>query len=142
MPRWPEKKYDKNRHGCYLLRYHLILVTKFRHPVLIDQVKEDLVRYIHATMEDKWGCKIIAVNTDKDHVHVLFSASPQIQLSTLVNNLKTVTSRLLRKNHKDYLSQYYWKPLFWSDSYFIGSIGDTTEEIVQAYIESQGQKKE
>ena len=141
MPRWPEKKYDKNRHSCYILRYHLILVTKFRHPVLTDAVAEDLKELLHSIMEIKWGCRIIAVNTDGDHVHILFSSKPQVPLSVLVNNVKTVTSRELRKRHEEFLKKYYWKKLFWSDSYFIGCVSDTTEEIVSLYIESQGTKK-
>ena len=141
MPRWPERKYDKNRHSCYLLRYHLILVTKYRHPVLTGAIREDLLKLVHNIVENKWGCPIIAVNTEMDHIHVLFSAAPQVQLSVLVNNLKTVSSREIRKHHSEELKPYYWKPYFWSDSYFIGSVGDTTEEIVSAYIEEQGREK-
>lgn len=53
------------------------------------------------------------------------------------NNYKTVTSRLIRKNFSEQLKQYYWKPYFWSDSYFVCSVSDRTESAVKSYIDSQ-----
>lgn len=130
--------YKTNRHACYKLDYHLVVVTRYRHPVLVNEVKKDLIAITHELFENSWGCEIYAVNTDTDHVHVLFSAPPQTRLSDLINNYKTVTSRLLRKKHAGFLAQYYWKPVFWSRSYYIGAVSDTTEEVVKLYIETQG----
>ena len=60
----------------------------------------------------------------------------------LINNYKTVTSRLIRKKYLTYLKQFYYtNKLFWSDSYYIGSISDTTEDIVKRYINNQGKSK-
>jgi putative transposase len=61
-------------------------------------------------------------------------------LSTFINNLKTVTSRLIRKKYKDYLSKYYWKPVFWSRSYCIITTGGASIETIRKYIQSQGQE--
>ena len=76
-----------------------------------------------------------------DHVHILFETSPQTQLSKLINNYKTVTSRLLRKEFSDTLEPYYWEPHFWSDTYFISSVSDTSEAVIRKYIQDQGKKK-
>ncbi|MBQ6520242.1 MAG: IS200/IS605 family transposase [Anaerolineaceae bacterium] len=130
----------KNRHSCYLLEYHLVVATKFRHPVLVGVVSKELRDIIYDLFENRWNTTVRAENTDLDHVHILFSAPPQVQLSKLVNNFKTVSSRLLRKHHENFLKKYYWKPLFWSDSYFIGAVSDVTDEIVRVYIENQGKK--
>lgn len=81
------------------------------------------------------------MNTDIDHIHILFSVPPTVQLSKLVDNYKNVSSMLLRKHHAVFLSNYYWKAIFWSDSYFIGAVSDVTDEPVKIYIESQGTKK-
>ena len=130
--------YYANRHSCFLLQYHLVVVTKFRHPVLEDKLKSRLLELTDFLFSDKWGCNILEVNTDKDHIHVLFEAPPQIQLSALVNNYKTVTSRYLRKEFSEFLASYYWKPYFWSDSYFIGTVSETSASVVSQYIQSQG----
>lgn len=74
---------------------------------------------------------------DEGHIHILFEAPPQVQLSKLANNYKTVTSRLIRKNFSEQLKPYYWKPYFWSDSYFVCSVSDRTESAVKSYIDSQ-----
>ena len=134
--------YSKNRHSCYLLKYHLVVVTKYRHPVLDDKVSNRLYEIIRELMDD-WKCTPISAKTDpktRDHVHVLFEAPPQVQLSKFVNNFKTVTGRLLRKEFSEELAKWYWKPVFWSRSYFIGCVSDVTEEIIQNYIVSQGSK--
>ena len=125
-----------NRHSCYLLEYHLVVVTKYRHPVLKGAIKVYLLDQTK-TIFDSWHCTIKAVNTDLDHIHILFEAPPQVQLSKLANNYKTVTSRLIRKNFSEQLKQYYWKPYFWSDSYFVCSVSDRTESAVKSYIDSQ-----
>lgn len=89
-------------------------------------------------IEDYWKCGIHEINTDKDHIHILFESKPQVQLSKLVNNYKTVTSRCLRKEFAEELKPYYWKPYFWSDSYFICSVSDRSHAAVEAYIKDQG----
>ncbi|MBO6308480.1 MAG: IS200/IS605 family transposase [Oribacterium sp.] len=131
-------QYRKNRHSCYSLEYHLVLVTKYRHPVITDDLKNRLIDITYSVIEKDWGCIISSVNTDKDHIHVLFEAKPQTQLSKLVNNYKTVSSRLLRKEFADFLKPYYWKPYFWSDSYFICTVSDRTHAMVKRYIRDQG----
>lgn len=133
-----ESLYRTNRHSCYLLEYHLVVVTKYRHPVLTGKLKDRLLELSFNVIEDYWKCRILEISTDNDHIHILFESKPQVQLSKLVNNYKTVTSRILRKEFADELSPYYWKPYFWSDSYFIGCVSDRTREAVRFYIQNQG----
>jgi len=131
-----------NRHSCYKLEYHLVVVTEYRKKLINDEIKQLLIEKTKYLFEEKWGCEIININTDKDHVHVLFSAPPQICLSHLINNYKTVTSRLIRKEYSDYLKQFYYdNKIFWTASYYIGSISDTTEDVVNNYIDNQGKTK-
>ena len=102
-----ESLYRTNRHSCYLLEYHLVVVTKYRHPVLTGKLKDRLLELSFNVIEDYWKCRILEISTDKDHIHILFESKPQVQLSKLVNNYKTVTSRILRKEFADELSPYY-----------------------------------
>lgn len=134
------EKYKRNRHAVYLLQYHLVVVTKYRHPILTGEIANRLIEISHDVIDNCWHCQILEINTDKDHVHILFEASPQTQLSKLINNYKTVTSRLLRKEFAQRLAKYYRKPLLWSDTYFISSVSDTSEQMIRNYIQQQGQK--
>ena len=129
--------YRRNRHSCYLLEYRLVVVTKYRHPVITGQIKTRLIELSKQIIEEYWECKISAINTDKDHIHIMFEAKPQIQLSKLINNFKTVTSRRIRKEFTDELKPFYWKPYFWSDSYFVCTVSDRSRDIVEKYIVNQ-----
>ena len=133
--------YYTNRHAVYLLQYHLVVVTKYRHKVINNELKDRLIEISYSIIESDWKSKIISINTDEDHVHILFETSPQTQLSKLINNYKTVTSRLIRKEFSKQLEQYYWKTYFWSDTYFISSVSDTSEAMIKRYIEKQGNRK-
>jgi REP-associated tyrosine transposase len=131
---------QKNRHSIYDLEYHLVVVTKYRHPVIADSLKERLIELSYDLFIAKWNLKIIEMNSDMDHIHILFEGSPQVQLSKLVNNYKTVTSRLIRKEFVESLKPYYWKPYFWSSSYFICTVSDRSHEQVKRYILDQSVK--
>ena len=133
--------YYTNRHAVYLLQYHLVVVTKYRHKVINNDLKDRLIEISYSIIESDWKSKIISINTDEDYIHILFETSPQTQLSKLINNYKTVTSRLIRKEFSKQLEQYYWKTYFWSDTYFISSVSDTSEAMIKRYIEKQGNRK-
>ena len=133
-------EYHKNRHAIYKLQYNLVVVTKYRHPVLTGELSNRLIQISHKVIEDDWKCQILEINTDQDHVNLLFEASPQTQLSKLVNNYKTVTSRLLRKEFSSALEKYDWNDPFWSDSYFLNTVSETADEAVRIYIQEQGKR--
>ena len=69
--------------------------------------------------------------------YIAFEAYPQIQLSKLVNNFKTVSSRYIQKEFKEYLKPFYWEPYFWSPSYCLLTVGGSTIEIIKEYISNQ-----
>lgn len=89
----------------------------------------------------KQGLNIMELNCSEDHIHILFEAVPQMNLSNFVNAYKTASSRMVRKNFENELKQYYWKPYFWSLSYFIGSVSENTLEAVKKYIQNQELQK-
>jgi len=130
-------QFNKNRHAVYKLQYHLIIVTKYRHPVINKEINKQLKEIAYNIFENKWNCKILEIETEKDHIHIAFEANPQTQLSKLINNFKTVSSRLIRKEFKEHIQKYYWKNFFWSPSYCILSVGGAPIEIIKQYIQNQ-----
>ena len=88
----------------------------------------------------RWPCKIFEINTSDDHIHILLKVPPQVQLSKLVNNYKTVTSRVIRKEFSSLLSMHYWKPYFWSSSYFIATVSERAHAAVATYVNAQGEQ--
>ena len=131
--------YYKNRHSCFLLQYHLVLVTKYRKPVICGGLEEELERYLLQYFKDR-DLEVQAMECMPDHVHILFDAKPNMNLAEFVNALKSASSRRMRKLFATELDHYYWKPYFWSLSYFIGSVIDRTEKTVKNYIQNQKDK--
>lgn len=126
----------RNRHSVYKLTYHLVVVTKYRHKCIS---KEMLTRLneIASNLFSTVGCEIIEFNGEEDHIHILFEAPPQIQLSKLINSFKTVSSRYIRKEFAQHLSKFYWKPYFWNRSYLVFTTGGAPIDIIRKYIEEQ-----
>ena len=127
---------NRNRHSVYKLTYHLVVVTKYRHKCINKAMMERL-KEIATNLLASSDCEVIEFNGEEDHIHILFDAPPQIQLSKLINSFKTVSSRYIRKEFEEHLSKYYWKPYFWNRSYLILSTGGAPIEIIKKYIEEQ-----
>lgn len=133
--------YRTNRHSCYDLEYHLVVVTKYGHPVIDGAFKDRLTELTYRIFEENFQCYVNEVNTDKDHIHILFEAPPQVALSSLVCSYKTVTARLLRKEFAEYLAPFYWKPYLWNRSYFVCTVSERSHELITEYIRNQGNKE-
>ena len=79
------------------------------------------------------------METDKDHIHYMIETKPNINLSNLVKVIKSYTTYHIWKKYEMYLKKYFWKEkTFWTDGYFICSIGNVSEETLKKYIENQG----
>lgn len=132
--------YKRNRHALYKLTYHLVVVTKYRHKCINEDIMKRL-KEIANNLFSKWNCEIIEMSGEEDHIHILFEAPPQINLANTINSFKTVTSRYIRKEFESHLKNYYWKPVFWSRSYMILTTGGAPLEVIKKYIEEQGKEK-
>lgn len=130
------QSYYTNRHSCFLLQYHLVLVTKFRKPVLVGRIKESVYQTIRTVCEER-GYHILELNGEADHVHLLFEAGPELTPLDFVNVVKTKTARFARRDCPEELSKWYWKPLFWTDSYFITTVSEQSLSVVKEYIKNQ-----
>jgi putative transposase len=80
--------------------------------------------------------ELVEMNGEADHVHLFVLYPPKTSVSKLVNSLKGVSSRLLKKHHPELL-KLYWKGILWSPSYFAASCGGAPISIIRQYIEQQ-----
>jgi putative transposase len=133
-----EKQPLKQLYHCvFRLQYHLVIVTKYRRKCITAPMLERLEEITRSTVA-KWGGEVLEFNGETDHVHILLELTPRIAPSSLVNNLKTVTSRLIRKEFAAHLQKFYWrKPVFWSRSYCIITVGGAPLTVLKQYIEGQ-----
>lgn len=116
--------------------HHLVVATKYRHPVMDGRIRERLLEMTGEIFR-KWKCNVISAEDSQDHLHVYFSAPPQVRLSDLVNNYKTVRTRLIRKEVALELAPCCWKHFFWSRSYFLSTVSEVDDRTIRNHIENQ-----
>lgn len=125
----------RGRHCVFKMHVHLVFVAKYRRRVF----DPDAIERLHAIFTNvcsDFEADLIEVDGENDHVHLLVEYPPKVAVSTLVNSLKGVSSRLLRKERPD-LQRHYWKSALWSPSYFASSCGGAPISIVRQYIQQQ-----
>jgi putative transposase len=132
-----EKQSFKTLYHCtFNLKYHLIIVTKYRRKCITKLMLQRL-QEIFEQLCIKWECELLEFNGEAYHLHLLIGLNPKVTPSVFVNNIKTVSSRLIRKEFVHYLKKYYWKPVFWSRSYCILSCGEAPLSVLKQYINNQ-----
>jgi putative transposase len=123
------------RHCVFALHVHLIFVTKYRRKVFdgdaIDRLKAHFLRVC-----GDFESRLVEMNGEADHVHLLVEYPPKVSVSSLVRSLKGVSSRMLRQERPDVV-QHYWKEMLWSPSYFAASCGGAPLSIIKQYVEDQ-----
>jgi putative transposase len=125
-------------HSVFRLHYHLVVVTKYRRQVLTKLMLEEL-HQIFSRLCESWGGSLTEFSGGADHVHLLFEGHPNMEIAKFVNNLKTVSSRLLRRDFASYLEKFYSKSVLWSGSYCVLSTGGAPLEVIRQYIQGQTQ---
>ena len=126
-----------HRKTCvYSIGYHLVFCTKYRRKVLTPEIDTQLKQIIMDTAADK-GFEVATIETDLDHVHLFISAPPHLAISALVKFIKGISARklLLLEPLKKKMGSHLWNP-----SYYVGTVGDMSADVVRKYIDNQKQK--
>ena len=131
-----ETDYRRGRHCVFAIHAHLVFVTKYRRGVFRQEHLDSLHRILADVCKD-FDAELIEFNGERDHVHLLINYPPKVALSALVNGLKGVSSRLLRKEFGDFHPWLKRRGVLWSPSYFAASCGGAPIEILRQYIEQQ-----
>lgn len=126
-----------NNHSVFILHYHLILVVKYRRKVITDEISRKLGIEFEKVCKN-YNIRLEDWNHDIDHVHILFNANPNTNISKFINAYKSASSRIIKKEFPE-IKQQLWKQNFWSTSFCLISTGGATIEVIKKYIESQGE---
>lgn len=125
-------------HITFRLFYHVILSVKYRHDVLSVEMQSRLQQHL-TTLVVKWGCEVMEFGAEADHVHLLVDAHPNLNLSSFIKNLKSVSSRKMRQEFEEELQKRLWGGEFWSDGSTVISVGSRAAlESLIPYIQNQG----
>lgn len=131
-------KLDNNNHSVFSMYYHLILVVKYRRKVFDDTIS-DYAKSIFEKIAPSYNITLLEWNHDVDHVHIMFKAQPNSELSKFINAYKSASSRLIKRDHPEVRNKL-WKEYFWSQSFCLLTTGEAPIEVIRKYIETQGER--
>lgn len=129
---------DNNNHSVFSLNYHLVLVVKYRRKVIDDTISSRL-KEIFERISQSYNISVVEWNHDIDHIHILFKAEPNSELSKFINAYKSASSRLIKKEFSQ-IKTKLWTEYFWSRSFCLITTGGANIETIKKYIQSQGLK--
>ena len=118
------------------MHVHLVFVTKYRRPVFTKAILTELKKVFLSVCSD-FEANLVEFEGENDHVHLLVEYPPKVTVSKLVNSLKGVSSRHLRKKSYPSIQKALWGNHFWSPSYFAGACGGAPLSAIREYIEQQ-----
>ena len=128
---------QSKNHATFLLLYHVIFVCKYRKKLLVSY--GSAVKKLFEEIAARSDFSFEALEVDQDHIHCLVKSEPRISPLTIVRRLKQESTTQLWQRYEKELKKHFWKErTLWSDGYFCCTIGNTSQETIRQYIESQG----
>jgi putative transposase len=124
------------RHCVFMMHAHLVFVTKYRRAVFSKRILDELKNIFDSVCID-FESELVEFDGEKDHVHLLINYPPKISVASLVNSLKGVSSRLIRKKNYSEVKKLLWKNALWSPSYFAATCGGAPISVLKQYIRNQ-----
>lgn len=122
--------------GCvYNVYYHFVWSTKYRRNVLVGSVAEDL-HWLHEMIAEQKGISLVDQEIMPDHVHIFVNAHPIFAPANIVKIFKGITAKKLFEKHPE-LRDQLWDGHLWNSSYYVGTCGDATKDVIERYVEMQ-----
>lgn len=129
------------RHNKSLLLYHLVCPIKYRRSILTDLVSVSMVK-VCKEIENRYDIFFIEIGLDDNHAHFLTQSVPVISPKQIVQTIKSITAREIFRLHPE-VKDELWGGQFWSDGYYINTVGQyANEEVIKQYLKNQGKEKE
>lgn len=126
----------KSARTCvYNVGYHLVWSTKYRRPVIEGDV-ETRIKEIFQEVADQYDLEIVEMEVMPDHCHLFISCHPKIPPSNLAKWFKGISARKLFIEFPS-LKSKLWKGHLWNPSYYVGTVGNMSKEVVLRYIQDQ-----
>lgn len=133
----PNQNYKSENHSKFCLTYHIIFVCKYRIK-LLTRYRDD-VKQILYDISKKYDFTIKEMETDKDHIHMLIESVPKLSPLQIVRVLKQQSTIEIWRIYKNELRKNFWKEnTFWTDGYFVSTIGEVSNNTLKHYIQNQG----
>ena len=134
-------KLVRKSHNVSVLIYHYVCPAKYR-KVVIDKKVDEILKEICLEIARRYQIEFIEIGTDKDHVHFLIQSVPTYSPTKIIQRVKSLTAREIFKRAPE-VKQKLWGGEFWSDGYYVSTVGRYgSEETIREYVKDQGKEEE
>jgi REP element-mobilizing transposase RayT len=131
----------RKEHNVSVLMYHIVCPAKYRKAVITQEVDKAL-REVCLGIEARYEIKFIEIGSETDHVHFLVQSVPAYSPTQIIRTIKSITARKILETNPE-VKKALWGGKFWTDGYYVGTVGEHgNEEVIAKYIKNQGRKKE
>jgi putative transposase len=132
-------RFQKLSQTIWHCQYHIIWVPKYRFKILIGEIATEVENCVRAFSEQK-KCRIIELNVQIDHVHLLIMVPPKVSISELMGTLKGRTAIRVFNKFKELKNKPYWGNKFWARGYCVDTVG-LDSNMIRKYVKHQEQKE-
>ena len=131
-----------NSNNVSNLVYHFVCPTKYRR-IVIDETVDEHLKQICEGIEERYDwIGFLEIGADRDHVHFLIQSAPNYSPAKIITTIKSITAKRIFAECPQVKKQL-WGGSFWSDGYYVSSVGkNTNEDVIQAYVKNQGKQNE
>jgi putative transposase len=126
----------RNTHHVFRLMYHFVWIPKYRNKVFIEPYRSDLKAIIRKIGYD-YNIEIVELEVPVDHIHMVLRTEPKVAPSYVMQVVKNISAREFFKLHPGIKRQYFWGGKLWTQSYFVETIGNATEDVIRKYVQNQ-----
>ena len=126
----------RNTHHVFRLMYHFVWIPKYRHKIFIEPYRADLKQIIEKIGYD-YNIEIVELEIPVDHIHMVVRTEPKVAPSYVMQVIKSISAREFFKLHPTIKKKYFWGGKLWTQSYFVETIGNATEDVIRKYVQDQ-----
>lgn len=130
---------NHTNHSTYKIGYHLVWTTKCRNDVLNERISLSIKRILAQTCTT-YGWKMPEVEVMPDHVHCFVQAPPQHSPEEITRTLKSISALGIFNEFPNLKGRKFWGSGLWEKGYYVGTVGDMSQDAVLRYIQNQKQK--
>ncbi len=126
----------KTQTNVYSTNYHFVFVTKYRKEIFTNDERRNRMVLIMNDIANKHDFEIKQIEVVNDHVHLMVTFKPKYSITEIVKKLKGASARKWFVDYPE-TKEELWGGHLWSKSYYAGTLGNISKDVVEKYIENQ-----
>ncbi len=126
----------RNTHHVYRLMYHFVWIPKYRHKVFVEPYRSAL-RSIIGKIGYDYDIEIVELEVSRDHVHMVVRFEPKVCPSDIMQVIKSISAREFFRLYPEIKREYFWGGKLWTQSYFVETIGNASEDVIRKHVQDQ-----